>query len=653
MKLTKIQITNFRSIEDSTPFEIGDITCLVGKNESGKTNILRCLERINPIDPTIKRAQFSEDYDWPRNVDDPADPDAEVIEATWVMDKADMAGIYAKFGAGCLSSDTVKQTFHFGGSITCAMPLNETVVRSFLWNKFGLTAEEQASLAGKPLDELATHIAGITPPNPRLTVLADYLKAFRDSRPVLGAIDALVYPKFLYFEQYDRLGGRIAIEDLRTKKGQNPATLTRKDHLFLNFLDFAGVQLEELQNPKTAEAQISRLERAQTRITNSVFAYWTQNPDLEVKFELLNGRPGDPVPFNTGTVLHTRIYNGLHKMTVPFDERSAGFTWFFSFLVQFSRLCHREEDFIILLDEPGNGLHARAQQDLLRFFEEELKPHHQVIYTTHSPFMVPPANLERVRLVEDVVETKKGRRISLGTSVGSDFLSVSKDTRFPLQSALGFEITQTLWIGPNCLLVEGPSDILYLEAASRALLALGRTGLHPGWTKCPAGGLNKVHAFVSLFSGNALNTAVFLDLSKGPDGSRRELEALRTTGLLQSSHVFSAGDVTGTAEADIEDVWGIAGFLALVNEAYQLDGALKESDIASVQESSPRIVKKVEAWFRLQKDLPEFDHYRPAEWLISNPNYLKKSAKLFGPAFDRFEDFFKRLNPLLKSLESR
>lgn len=40
MRLNTVQITNFRSIDDSGEFTVEDVTCLVGKNESGKTAVL-------------------------------------------------------------------------------------------------------------------------------------------------------------------------------------------------------------------------------------------------------------------------------------------------------------------------------------------------------------------------------------------------------------------------------------------------------------------------------------------------------------------------------------------------------------------------------------------------------------------------------------
>ena len=81
--------------------------------------------------------------------------------------------------------------------------------------------------------------------------------------------------------------------------------------------------------------------------------------------------------------------------------RSRGFVWFFSFLAWLSQQQRKGIPLILLLDEPGLVLHASAQGDLLRYIEAELKPHHQVIYTTHSPFMVDPKNFDRVRIVRD------------------------------------------------------------------------------------------------------------------------------------------------------------------------------------------------------------------------------------------------------------
>jgi hypothetical protein len=86
--------------------------------------------------------------------------------------------------------------------------------------------------------------------------------------------------------------------------------------------------------------------------------------------------------------------------------------------------------------------------------------------------------------------------------VGDDVLSTDRDTLFPLQGALGYEITQSLFVGEHTLLVEGPSEILNFQVMSAELAARKRTGLDRRWTVCPCNGIDKVQAFMSLFGGN-------------------------------------------------------------------------------------------------------------------------------------------------------
>jgi hypothetical protein len=325
----------------------------------------------------------------------------------------------------------------------------------------------------------------------------------------------------MYFSNYDRMSGDVSVEKLRADIAAN--SVSEGDRVFQNFLRFAGTHLDELASLNQYEQLTARVEAASIKITDQIFEYWSQNQHLKVKFTFDAAKPGDPPPFNSGTIMRARIYNGLHDMTVPFSDRSAGFTWFFSFLVSFSQVKKDHGNVVILLDEPGLSLHGCAQADLLRYIEEKLKPDHQVIFTTHSPFMVPPDRLDWVRTVEDVVVQKGQKFVSLGTKVGGDVLSTDRDTLFPLQAALGYEITQSLFVGEHTLLVEGPSDILYLKAASNELSARGRSSLDKRWIVCSSNGIDKVAAFLSLFGGNKLHVAVLLDYAKGKRRRRTSL----------------------------------------------------------------------------------------------------------------------------------
>lgn len=188
-----------------------------------------------------------------------------------------------------------------------------------------------------------------------LRALGARLQGYRDGCIARKAIDILHprMPAFLYFSSYDRMSGRVRLEKLAQDKANK--TVTSADQVFLDFLEFAGTTTEKLQSVRRFEDLKARVEAASIKITRQIFEYWSQNRHLKVEFSVESGRPDDPAPFNEGNVMHARIRNQLHDMTVPFDDRSAGFTWFFSFLVKFSQVKKHHGSLIILLDEPGRA----------------------------------------------------------------------------------------------------------------------------------------------------------------------------------------------------------------------------------------------------------------------------------------------------------
>lgn len=519
MKLIKVQIQNFRCIDDTTPFSVKQTTCLVGKNESGKTAILQAIERLNPYDAGHRKYNKLQDY--PRRhysgyTSRHPDEEALVIMTDWLLEDADLQILEEEFGPDCLKSKEIKiyKRYEEMGT-TWSVPLDQKKTLAYLMDLASLTAAEKRSFTKfNTSQELYKHLQKLAQPNAAKTALIERVGKYRDQSLHCHTIDLLskCLPHFLYFSQYSYMNGDVSVQKLVQDIAQG--IVAEGDQVFQAFLEFAGTSLGELAGATQYEELNARCEAASNAITDQIFEYWSQNQQLAVEFELQTGQPNDPPPFNTGTVMHARVKNNLHRITVPFSDRSAGFIWFFSFLVMFSQVRKTHGNVIILLDEPGLNLHGTAQRDLLRYIREKLTPHHQVIYTTHSPFMVPADDLASVRTVEDVVQQSRSRRPEvLGTKVGDDILSTDPETLFPLQGALGYEITQSLFIGEHTLLVEGPSDILYLQAASTALNARGQTGLDSRWVICPSGGLDKVHAFVSLFAGNKLHVAVLADFA--------------------------------------------------------------------------------------------------------------------------------------------
>lgn len=646
MRLKNARITRFRCIEDSTTFSVDGVTCLVGKNESGKTSILHALERLNPIE---KSSKFEKLRDYPRHLLSDFEEEDNVLTTSWELDDEDVAAVENVLGPDCLTSREVQVEKGYENEKAWVIPVDQAKVIAWLASEAACNKDERSKIAGcTTTQQVVTRAQELkTLESARVTALIERIKKFRGGSAVLAAIDVLSprMPKFLYFASYDRMEGTVHAETLKHREDNDD--LTRSDSVFLSFLEYAGTSLSEILSLKAYEPIKARVEAASIKISKQIFEYWSQNRHLKVEFSAEAGRPGDAPPLNSGLVMRTRIHNKLHDMTVPFDDRSAGFTWFFSFLVLFSHVSKSHGNVIILLDEPGLNLHGKAQADLVRFIYQKLSGKHQVIYTTHSPFMVPNDDLACVRTVEDVVKWKPhGEYEVFGTKVGDEVLSTDRDTLFPLQGALGYEITQSLFIGEHSLVVEGPSDILYLNCASQELKRRGKTGLDSRWTLCPSGGIEKVAAFVSLFGGNKLHVAVLTDFA---EGQKNKIDALRRSKLLRDGHVFTTSDFCDQEESDVEDLFGSKLYLDIVNRTYGLKGksVISEQSLTASGEKSVRVLKQVEAAMRLNTSAPDFDHFAPADWILRNPGVLSEDTEVVNEALERFEKLFQALNPLL------
>lgn len=654
MKLIKVRVQNYRSIEDSGEFEIGDLTCLVGKNEAGKTALLSAMRGLKPS----QAFEFDEPVDYPRRFatrfdDRHENGTAEVIRTWWRLEDDDKAAVEKRFGVDALKGDTYQSHFGFryeDDKRIWEIDVDSAKVLENMLSKHALDATERNVLHGVTDGPAADKaLSGLTERTPKQEALLQDIKMCRNSSFTLGVIDVLSarQPKFFFTSHFERMSGIVSIQRLQQDKKDDKVSVG--DKIFLEFLEYAGTTLEELLDADRRETLKATCEAASNEITEEIFQFWSQNNALEVVIDIDSGKPKDPAPFNAGTVAEIRIRNNNHKATLPLSERSAGFVWFFSFLAQFKQLkkIPGNGNAVILLDEPGLTLHGKAQGDLLRYIVERLLPDHQVIFSTHSPFMVPMDRLADVRIVEDVVIERLGKRPEVkGTKVRSDVLEVNDDTLFPLQGALGYEVTQSLFIGTNTWLVEGPSDILYLNVLSQALIMRGRVGLDPKWTLCPSGGIDKIAPFVRLFGGNKINVAVLSDIA---NGDKTKIENLKKANILKAGHFFTCADFTNQTESDVEDLFDADLFVELLNAAYKppvTNRVTKEALIAAA--TTPRIVKKAEALFKLMPEtVAEFDHFCASRWLLENPSLLDADTPGVSATLDRFEQLFKVFNALL------
>jgi predicted ATP-dependent endonuclease of OLD family len=617
MRITRARVINYRSIDDSSWVTLEDVTALVGKNESGKTAFLEAIRKINSIsgeDDQFKIRDFPrKGYIKYKKIHE-QNP-CTVAKAEFELSKEEVSEIEANFGEGVLASNKVIVGKNYKNERIWEVNISESApaIENSFTPSFSPTP---VSIPGGIADK--TESGTISPVAKKIA--DDFLEKW--------------LPKFVYFDNYSTMRGKISISDLKKRTAEG-GPFDDADRTFMSLLTLSGVSLEELEEDLGYEDVKVELESASITITDEIFEYWRQNRQLKVEFDLSQADPRDPAPMNEGKILHVRIENARHRVTVSFDERSKGFVWFFSFLSYFSHLEETEtSDLVILLDEPGTALHAMAQKDFLRFMDERLAPQCQVIYTTHSPFMVDLEKLNRVRTVQDMD--------GVGTVVSHDAVENDHETVFPLQMALGWQMAQTLFLAPHCLMVNSASDLIYLQTLGDLSASNGAGRIDPRWVVVPVGSAENLPTFVSLLGENYVSVAVMMDIT--PTNKQR-VERINRSNDTTDENAVKWVEVTRVRDADIEDLFEPNFYLKLVNLAYSSE--LEEPlTMKAISESNPRIVERIKSHFSSAGIAGgSFDRYRPAAYLLEN--FDKVKYDISEDTVDKIASLIGRINGLL------
>lgn len=649
MKLINVKIHKYKCVETEQSFIVeDDITVLVGMNESGKTSILEALAKSNYFQKDNK-FKFNTTHDYPRKEKknlDKSGEDAMALTCTYSIDDELLSKIAIDLGSNVFIQKTLDVTYKYSnGRIFNDIKCN---IQKFIEKKTTQLTISSKALNDKVLSvknskDLESLIAEYKDEKiiKGLTSLKKYFENISkwNDNPILEYI-ARKYitpslPKFLYYDEYYSLPSRISIEKL---EGDELETDEQKTARAL--FDLADINVNELIKSENYEDFIAELEATQAIITNELFRYWSSNTNLEIIFSIdkvekeiernIRNQYGSDEKIKdvkiVEHVLEIRVKNRRTGVSLPLKNRSKGFNWFFSFLVWFKKIQEdNANNYILLLDEPGLNLHASAQKNLMRFLKD-LSVDYQIIYTTHSPFMIESDNLTKVRTV---FETENG-------SIVSDSIQ-EKDpnTLFPLQAALGYSIAQNLFVSKHNLLVEGASDLLYLQVMSSLLQSIGRTGLDEKITIVPTGGLDKVSTFISLLRGSELEIVCLLDSFRDAQG-KAKLDDLIEHKIITSKKVrFFHEFLTDYSTADIEDLFEKSDYLKFYNEAYPAKVIL----ITELNEKIKPILIQITKLLNVDR----FNHYRPANKFASKGI---DSNALHNTTLDNFEKVFIEINKL-------
>ncbi|MDD8060202.1 AAA family ATPase [Shewanella metallivivens] len=636
--LKQAKISKYKSYTTEQKVQLDDsVTTLVGKNESGKTAFLEALAKLNYF-TSDEDFKFDAVQDYPRNElkkYQRSGDDIEPIVCTFQLDRETIDQINTDLGEGVLITDSFSVSSRYGSGLSWYyINSNEDKYIENLQVSLEFSDEVKAKiLALGTVKKISESDPG---EDSELKLVIDHIK----NTIIKGGFDwglklidayitkKYIYPKlprFWYFDEYHELPSRISIDAIRSNSISGELTKQQLETAKALF-ELSMIDIEELSDSTNFESFIAELEATSNEITDKIFEYWSTNNNLSIEFKI--DQINQPANHPPKKILDIRVKNERHRITLPLRNRSKGFNWFFSFIVWFSKIQdEKDKNFILLLDEPGLNLHASAQADLLRFIND-LSSSYQIVYSTHSPFMVESDALHRVRTVYDS---------DAGSIISDAIQEKDPDTLFPLQAALGYDIAQNLFVSKNNLLVEGPSDLNYLTFMSNLLESDGREGLRDDVTIVPVGGLDKVVSFISLLRGSKLKISCLLDSFNNVKGAQR-LDGLIQSKIIKDKHVRFFDEFAGDdyEKADIEDLFEKSEYLKIFGEALPDHKGISVDDLGDKKQTILLQLKVVLGG-------KDFNHYKPSQTLLSmgpTPDFFSKET------LGRFEKMFIEINKL-------
>lgn len=639
MRLDAFRVQNYKKIRDTGWINCRDLTTFVGKNESGKSAIFRGLSKINPSD--------SEPYDGLKEF-----PRSRYIAE---FDLQDWPAASARFVLDDDERRELAEQFPLLQHVTAL-----EVTRHYSWN-LHIHFQPAPSLAPatygelrSAIDQAIDQVQDLTAPEGKgeelaiikQTALAT-LRPVRDSAGADGvatkalvdqAVEALTtqaneewqkqlldpvgaplhdlagraadqealtqaelwvqghLPKFVYFDRYDILDSAIHIptflQELQDQRREprHRVTLCLFKHVGLDLHNMLalgdyppGQALSDGVRRRLDELAI-RANSASITMTSRFQDWWEQRRHrFRYDFQ--------------GEYFRIWVADDLDPSEIELDQRSQGLQYFFSFYLVFLVEAEGQHaNSILLLDEPGLHVHGTAQAKIVNFLER-LSHDNQTLYTTHSPFMVDVDHLERARAV---YEHDDGT-----TKVSEDIWPRDRDSLFPLQAALGYQLAQGLFISKRQVIVEGLSDLWLLKALDQVMAGKGRTRLRPDLVIVPAAGVTKLLPLASMLIGHDIEVAALLD---GDEPARREGRKLVEKLLAgEDRRCLFIGDFVNHSDGEIEDLFPEDLYLAAVRQAYpDVKGRFSDTEKAL-----PRAVARIQALFQ-RRDLGHFEKWKPA-----------------------------------------
>jgi len=503
MKLIKFRIQNYKSIKDTGwCWLASDLTTLAGKNESGKSAVLEALRDFDiNVDKIPDEALPLEDNEEP------------LIEICFEVTKSTLDEIAQKMGVtiGKEVRDYIAQSGltiskYYDGSYIIEDEINEAL--DIQVNKVNqqhivkiekeieeLSKIEQLANVMKPtfvgsvdldkqavtqyIQQIQAQVESITTDEEKMQI-ADKIEELKEKNNALEEakvsqifFDEIIQytPNFIFFSDFlDILPFELTFAEAKNNK------------IVQDFAKVSGLDLDEIIQTTDSQRRRNILSKHSATISGDFLSYWKQN-----KLDLVAEPDGENLRLGVKELGKTMLFKP--------EQRSKGLQWFLSFYLRLN--AEQDEINVILIDEPGLYLHAKAQKDVLKVLERTSQES-QVIFSTHSPYLIDAKRLDRIRLI--LKDEKDGTEIENKIHKEADI-----ETLTPIITAIGLDISHSFSIvGKKNVLLEGISDYYFMQALRKYIKSNEENLI-------PCVGAPKIPQIISLLIGWDLEFLTVLD----------------------------------------------------------------------------------------------------------------------------------------------
>ena len=544
MKLLKVKIKNFLSLKEEQTLKLNNgITSLIGLNEAGKTSILKAIIKLNG--EKIKKEEknkklksnessitgyFSIGGDEIKNINKGLDPLIQLDESKKYaievfVDDEDGVGynlLYLDEEKKYVSMDSIFLNI-LNGEIVKNISINDS-----LEHKKG-TYQETIEY----LEELIKMDSANTDELSQIKEIAEYLNENKWTESIPDY-------EFISFSVFrDVLKSKYTIDEVK------------KEQKVLNILKIAGIDIEQIDKDITENNvfSIQDVENEYAEIATTKFKEIFKQVDDNFKLRI-------KIDSATRSIYFSTQDKTTDNVSIPIDDRSEGFKWYLSIYLTLYNYIENNDSHnkILLLDEPNLYLHAEAQMDLLeRVFKKEFK-NIQIIYTTHSPYMIDSANTNSIKIIEKETQTNiynSAREYALARKDMNDV-----DALTPVMTALHLNIANELIVNSNnnIIIVEGIQDLYVLKSM---IYKLNYTGKFKNIKIIPCFGSEKVTFMFGYLYGLGYKTYILVDNDKAGRRTINEITNREPDNFLKNylfSYSLSFDSKSDNIQKKIQDV---------------------------------------------------------------------------------------------------